>query len=206
MPCRGPIEPVPQEMKRCTTCKKVMEARFFYPYKDRKGRTRLRSQCMSCQAANKKKRVECNKERLAKPTSGKARLVEQVCPRCSKLLPITSFSKNCNMNSGCQSVCRCCESAQSEKLLKAKRTFFSREGHKHVPPPSEKICSNCDHSKPIDDFSKSCQRPTGYHFVCKACHAAAAQQRASKLVRTDAQQLTEGDLAECDLSDHPAEA
>lgn len=58
--------------------------------------------------------------------------------------------------------------AEAEKLKSSK------------PPPTEKTCSTCGHTKPVSEFSLDKKRKDGLRYCCKSCHSATCKKSASR--------------------------
>jgi len=105
-------------------------------------------------------------------------MLTKTCTKCNQTKPISEFHKNKKLKDGVNVWCKTCTKDYRKsynKNTKEKRATKSkqyRDSIKNKPKEtsiSEKHCTYCNQIKPISEFHKRKDTPSGYRSHCKIC-------------------------------------
>lgn len=118
---------VERKKKVCTNCKRELPLKFFY--KSKYSSDGFKHKCKDCCK-------EYNKNHPQKRTQQKSESTQQViptrqCPRCGKMLPLTSFYPNKTRKDGLQVWCKDCQLEYTRQQNK-KRQQVKQEKPQHI--------------------------------------------------------------------------
>lgn len=163
-------------MKTCTKCGEEKELGEFQLRKS--GRDGLNSACKACEAIRRKYRKDKSggKDVESPVTYAQVIPVDMTCASCSVSYPLVSYPKKKTGKYGFSTICTVCRNTyRSEwgRKSRAERAAAKALIHKvEKQPLIEKNCTKCEIIKPIDQFYKKKDRPSGINSLCVDCHQA----------------------------------
>lgn len=98
------------------------------------------------------------------------------CSKCNEVKSVSEFNRTKRMNDGYSSWCKSCNKEYRKiynQRTKSKRKEYSKEYRSKVIPNQYQIttlcCTKCNELKPVSDFHKRKDSPSGYRSHCKQC-------------------------------------
>lgn len=124
------------DTKVCSLCGKELPVEKFW--KDSTHKDGLNSQCIDCAKSSWKKRYEKNNPESTQKTKEIEELAKsgyKKCPRCEKILPLSSFAKSNRGKWGVASICKDCRNAAH---IKKPKEIISEEERKRRTKESKR--------------------------------------------------------------------
>jgi hypothetical protein len=145
---------IKKETKICSSCK------IEYPISNFSKRIALPDglniYCKYCEKLHRSNRIENFKN------EGYIEKETKLCAKCKETKPISEFNKQASSKDGYRPHCRECQKLDRKKSIN-KRLLF---GYVQI---SEKTCTQCNQTKPIDQFMPEKTNSTGHTAWCIEC-------------------------------------
>lgn len=88
----------------------------------------------------------------------------KACRKCGETKPLETFGKDKRRADGRGSYCKVCENARK----RAHAAHLSRD-YEPLPTEGAKRCSTCGKTKPLTEFGRRRDSPTGFRSACAPC-------------------------------------
>lgn len=96
------------------------------------------------------------------------------CAKCRKKKRFSQFGRNLRTSDGPHGRCRRCtrEDAENWRHRKSARTSEEKKADLlRLRPSGEKICCNCEETKPMEEYATGMTFADGHQPVCRTCRA-----------------------------------
>lgn len=153
------VQYIPQKNIECTRCHQILPIKDFPP--EYVLRNKPHPLCRKC----KKERQQALREKWKRAREARKDLpTEKECRGCHRFKPISEYNISINYKDGFHSHCKSCVIKKTEEL----KQRWKKE-RKNIPPPKEKLCTQCYHVFPISHFCSNIRSKDGFDHTCKDC-------------------------------------
>ena len=144
--------------KICSKCNENKNIEDFF--KDKSKKNGYRNQCKKCESNLKASYNNNNNNN----NDNNNTINEKICNKCNISKTLDNFSKDKYKKNGYRGECKICDSKRKNKNKNKNNT----DNNTNIIS-NEKICSNCNVLKNLEDYHKDKSKKDGFRNQCKKC-------------------------------------